>query len=104
MLDKSNMSTQVVLIHPVHQPMALLPRCSTPLDACIVYLDVQNIGLTILKLTNTIESMLDKIQMSTQMSFNTSCISTDGAAAELQHPAGFLRSIHQMSDILDGLC
>jgi len=38
------------------------------------------------------------------MSFNTSCISTDGAAAELQHPAGFLRSIHQMSDILDGLC
>ena len=49
-----------------------------------------------LKLTDTIESMLDKTQMSTQMSFNTSCISTDGAAAELQHPAGFLWSIHRM--------
>jgi hypothetical protein len=48
--------------------------------------------------------MLDKINESTRMSFNTSCALTDGAAAELQHPAGFLWSIHQMSDILDGLC
>ncbi len=51
----------------------------------------------------TIELMLDKINMSTRMSFNTSCISTDGAAAELQHPAGFLWSIHWISYILDGL-
>ena len=51
----------------------------------------------------TIELMLDKINMSTRMSLNTSCISTDGAAAELQHPAGFLWSIHWISYILDGL-
>jgi len=31
--------------------------------------------------------MLDKINMSTRMSFNTSCISTDGTAAEYT-PAG----------------
>jgi len=48
--------------------------------------------------------MLDKINESTRISFNTSYASTDGAAAELQHPAGFLWSIHQMSGILDGLC
>ncbi len=52
----------------------------------------------------TIESILDKINESTRMSFNTFCASTDGVAAELQHPARFLQSIHWMSDILDGLC
>jgi len=52
----------------------------------------------------TIELMLDKINMSTRMSFNTSCASTDGVAAELQHPAGFLWSIHWMSDLLARLC
>src|SRR5258705_404770 len=90
-------STKYLSMHPVHRPMALPPRCSTPPDSCRAYLDIRNIGWTILKLTDTIESMLDKIQMSTQMSFKSSCISTDGVAAELQHPAGFLWSLHQMS-------
>jgi len=55
--------------------------------------DVQNIEWIMLKPTDTIDYMLDKINMSTQVSFNASCASTDGTAAALQHSAGFLRSI-----------
>jgi len=41
--------------------------------------------------------------MSTQMSFNTSCISTDGAAAEFNTPL-IPMDIPPDVDILDGLC
>jgi len=46
-----------------------------------------------LKPTDTIDYMVDKIDMSTQVSFNADCTLTDGTAAALQHSAGFLWSI-----------
>src|SRR5882757_1047875 len=88
-------------IHPVHRPTARPPSYNTPPDSCGVYTGCLTYWTDYVK---TIESMLDKINKSTQMSFNTFCASTDGVAAESQHPAGFLWSIHRMSDILDGLC
>jgi len=53
--------------------------------------------------SDTIDLMLDKINMGAPISFNTSCVLSDGAAAKLEHPTGFLWSIHWMSDMLDGL-
>src|SRR6266436_5119988 len=88
-------------IHPVHRPKAWLPSCNTLPDSCRVFTGCLTYWMGYVK---TIELMLDKINKSTRMSFNTSCASTDGVAAELQHSARFLRSMHRMSDILDGLC
>jgi len=88
-------------IHPVHRPTAWPPSYNTPPDSCGVYTGCLTYWTDYVK---TIESKLDKINESTRMSFNTSCALTEGMAAELQHPAGFLQSIHWMSDILDGLC
>ena len=57
-----------------------------------------------LKPTDTIDLMLEQINMSTQISFNASCALTDSAAAQLQHTTAFLQSIHLMSKISNGLC
>ena len=81
MLDKSNMSTQVVLIHPAYWPAVWSLSCNTPSDSCGVYDGCPNIGWIMLKPTDTIDLMLEKINMSTQISFNASSASTDGAAA-----------------------
>src|SRR6266436_3665178 len=98
MLDKINESTRMSLnTYCASRP----PSYNTPPDSCGVYTRCLRYWTDYVK---TIESMLDKINKSTRMSFNTSCASTHGVAAELQHPAGFLWSIHQMSDISDGLC
>src|SRR6266481_2964917 len=88
-------------IHPVHRPTAHPPSCNTPPDSCGVFTGCLTYWMGYVK---TIELMLDKINMSTRISFNTFWASTDGTAAELQHSSGFLWSIHWMSDILDELC